>query len=170
MATASVGFTLIMLSHDCRKNELDPENTSIQFHCPDGEHSVMAELWLNTPEATVRSLFHNKPDTWTAVSLVVFFIAYYLIACWTYGLSLSGGLFIPSLLAGAAGGRLIAVGALHMWPGKDWISPGKFALIGAAAMLGGVVRMTISLTVILIEATGNITFGLPIMIALMVTK
>lgn len=30
--------------------------------------------------------------------------------------------------------------------------------------------MTISLTVIIIEATGNITFGLPVMVVLMVSK
>lgn len=53
--------------------------------------------------------------------------------------------------------------------GLDHIYSGTFALIGAAAFLGGVVRMTISLTVILIESTNEITYGLPIMITLMVS-
>ena len=52
--------------------------------------------------------------------------------------------------------------------GYDKIYSGTFALVGAAAFLGGVVRMTISLTVILIESTNQITYGLPIMVVLMV--
>ncbi len=47
--------------------------------------------------------------------------------------------------------------------------PGTYALIGAASFLGGVVRMTISLTVILIESTNEIEYGLPIMITVMVS-
>jgi hypothetical protein len=56
------------------------------------------------------------------------------------------------------------------YPDMAWSEPGKYALIGSAAMLGGVVRMTISLTVIIIEATGNITYGLPIMVTVVFAK
>lgn len=50
------------------------------------------------------------------------------------------------------------------------LNPGKYALLGAAAQLGGVVRMTISLTAILIEATQGISFGLPLTIVLIMAK
>ncbi len=47
---------------------------------------------------------------------------------------------------------------------------GKYALIGAACQLGGTVRMTISLTVILLECTGDISFGLPVIMVLIIAK
>lgn len=47
---------------------------------------------------------------------------------------------------------------------------GAFALIGSVGFLGGVARMTIALTVIVIEATGSLVFGVPIMVTIMITK
>ena len=48
--------------------------------------------------------------------------------------------------------------------------PGTYALIGAASFLGGVVRMTISLTAILIESTNELSLGLPVMISILVRQ
>ena len=43
---------------------------------------------------------------------------------------------------------------------------GTYSLIGAAAFLGGVVRMTISLTVILVEATNEVRCGCVLLLVL----
>ena len=46
--------------------------------------------------------------TFSPVTLLVFFLLYFLLACWTYGVSVPSGIFVPSLLCGAAFGRLVA--------------------------------------------------------------
>src|SRR5438045_3716283 len=50
------------------------------------------------------------------------------------------------------------------------VTPGTYAIIGAAAALGGVTRMTVSIVVIMFELTGALTYVLPIMVAVMVSK
>lgn len=77
--------------------------------------------------------------------------------------------FIPCLLAGSAYGRLVGE-LLNIILPSAHISPGTYALLGSAAMLSGVMRMTMSAVVILIEATGGVQFGLPIMITILVSK
>ena len=62
----------------------------------------------------------------------------------TFGCKVPSGVIIPALDGGAFFGRLIG-----QWIGS--ISPGIFAMVGAAAFLAGVSRMTISLCVIMFE-------------------
>ncbi|XP_072569613.1 H(+)/Cl(-) exchange transporter 6 isoform X1 [Paramormyrops kingsleyae] len=145
----------------------DVNSTVKQFFCPNKTYNDMATLFFNPQEVAINQLFHQD-GTFSPVTLTIFFVLYFLLACWTYGVSVPSGLFVPSLLCGAAFGRLVA-NVLKINIGMN-IYSGTFALIGAAAFLGGVVRMTISLTVILIESTNEITYGLPIMITLMVAK
>eukprot|EP00064_Thunnus_orientalis_P016398 superscaffoldBa00003243_g16463 len=146
--TATVSFTMIYFSNDCQP--LGPEHTEeypLQLFCADGEYNSMATAFFNTPERSVRSLFHNQPGTYNPLTLGLFTLTYFFLACWTYGLAVSAGVFIPSLLIGAAWGRF-----------------------NALVSTGGIVRMTLSLTVIMVEATGNVTYGLPIMLVLMTAK
>ncbi|KAG7274845.1 hypothetical protein CRUP_038818 [Coryphaenoides rupestris] len=145
----------------------DINSTVRSFFCPNNTYNDMATLFFNPQEAAIHQLFHQS-GTFSPVTLSVFFLLYFLLACWTYGTSVPSGLFVPSLLCGAAFGRLVA-NLLNINFGMNVYS-GTYALIGAASFLGGVVRMTISLTVILIESTNEITYGLPIMITLMVAK
>uniref|UniRef100_A0A8C9SKG9 Chloride channel protein n=1 Tax=Scleropages formosus TaxID=113540 RepID=A0A8C9SKG9_SCLFO len=179
MVTTVVIFVASMTLGECRdlssptsnnttSTQVTMVNSTIkQFFCPNKTYNDMATLFFNPQEVAINQLFHQD-GTFSPVTLTIFFTLYFLLACWTYGVSVPSGLFVPSLLCGAAFGRLVA-NVLKINIGMD-IYSGTFALIGAAAFLGGVVRMTISLTVILIESTNEITYGLPIMVTLMVAK
>jgi chloride channel 3/4/5 len=81
----------------------------------------------------------------------------------TFGCKVPSGIIIPALDGGAFFGRLIG----QFIPG---ISPGIFAMVGAAAFLAGVSRMTISLAVIMFELTGELEYIVPDMIGIMVAK
>ncbi|KAF2395980.1 hypothetical protein EJ06DRAFT_484439 [Trichodelitschia bisporula] len=83
----------------------------------------------------------------------------------TFGLKVPAGIIIPALDGGALFGRLIG-----QWVAGTHISPGIFAMVGAAAFLAGVTRMTISLCVIMFELTGELEYVLPHMIAILCAK
>ncbi|XP_017797738.1 PREDICTED: H(+)/Cl(-) exchange transporter 7 [Habropoda laboriosa] len=168
--SASMGFAMIYFVSDCKPLGKDPTKFPIQMYCAEGQYSAVATLWFQTPESSVRSLFHDSKDSHNNITLAIFVILYFLLAAATFGLSMSSGLFIPSLLIGSAWGRLIGSGLAKTFPNCAVLDPGKYALLGAAAQLGGVVRMTISLTAILIEATQGISFGLPVIIVLVMAK
>eukprot|EP00441_Pelagodinium_beii_P043795 CAMPEP_0197639596 /NCGR_PEP_ID=MMETSP1338-20131121/14172_1 /TAXON_ID=43686 ORGANISM="Pelagodinium beii, Strain RCC1491" /NCGR_SAMPLE_ID=MMETSP1338 /ASSEMBLY_ACC=CAM_ASM_000754 /LENGTH=732 /DNA_ID=CAMNT_0043212343 /DNA_START=107 /DNA_END=2305 /DNA_ORIENTATION=- len=115
----------------------------------------------------IKALFHNDADfDWRM--LLIFSVIHFAEACWTYGLGVPSGLFVPSLLAGASLGRL--VGQLMQASAAIEATPGVYALIGATAFLSGMARITISLAVILMETTGDAEFGLPIFITVMAAK
>ncbi|KAL9046153.1 MAG: hypothetical protein Q9214_000938, partial [Letrouitia sp. 1 TL-2023] len=86
-----------------------------------------------------------------------------LLTIITFGCKVPSGIIIPALDAGAFFGRLIG-----QW--ISTISPGIFAMVGAAAFLAGVSRMTLSLCVIMFELTGELEYIVPNMIAILVAK
>lgn len=63
-----------------------------------------------------------------------------------------GGLFTPTLAAGALLGGALGCGCSWLWPGA---SIGSFAVIGAAAMLAATTQGPISAIVLMMELTGR---------------
>eukprot|EP00730_Choanoeca_flexa_P007677 TRINITY_DN12374_c0_g2_i3.p1 TRINITY_DN12374_c0_g2~~TRINITY_DN12374_c0_g2_i3.p1 ORF type:complete len:748 (+),score=137.86 TRINITY_DN12374_c0_g2_i3:1-2244(+) len=102
----------------------------------------------------------------------------------TFGMRIPSGLFIPTMAVGATMGRVVGLlmeRIIHDHPHSNYVSkvcpdietcvtPGLYAMVGAAATLGGVTRMTVSLVVIMFELTGGLTYILPLMVGVMVSK
>ncbi|MCJ1337344.1 hypothetical protein MMC09_002626 [Bachmanniomyces sp. S44760] len=107
----------------------------------------------------------------------------FVFASITFGLQIPAGIILPSMAIGALYGRALGI-IMEIWqkthPGAllfstceqdmPCITPGTYAIIGAASALGGVTRMTVSIVVIMFELTGALTYVLPIMIAVMISK
>lgn len=108
----------------------------------------------------------------------------FAITIFTFGMAIPTGLFIPSMAMGAITGRIlgvmmeqIAFNYPDLWifqnacsTGENCMTPGLYAMVGAAAVLAGVTRMTVSLVVIMFELTGNADFIVPVMVAVMCSK
>ncbi|XP_074105086.1 chloride channel protein 3 isoform X2 [Cotesia typhae] len=126
-----------------------------------------------------------EPGVYKAVwFLVLTLIMKLVMTIFTFGIKVPCGLFIPSLCLGAIVGRIVGIGMEqlaynypHIWMfseectiGTDCITPGLYAMVGAAAVLGGVTRMTVSLVVIMFELTGGVRYIVPLMAAAMASK
>ncbi|CAD5117650.1 DgyrCDS6403 [Dimorphilus gyrociliatus] len=90
----------------------------------------------------------------------------------TAGCSVSSGLDVPMFFIGGLLGRLtgIVLGLIVGNSHTDWVDAGAWSLIGAAAFFAGVSRLTVSLTVIMLEITNDVTMLLPIMFAVIMAR
>ncbi|MCP9263939.1 H(+)/Cl(-) exchange transporter 3 [Dirofilaria immitis] len=121
------------------------------------------------------------------IKLILALVIKLILTIFTFGIKVPAGLFVPSLAMGAIAGRLLGISVegiaaslqknaeIHntIWAcqvGKDCVMPGLYAMVGAAAVLGGVTRMTVSLVVIMFELTGSLEFIVPTMVATMFAK
>uniref|UniRef100_A0A6Q2WWK4 Chloride channel protein n=1 Tax=Esox lucius TaxID=8010 RepID=A0A6Q2WWK4_ESOLU len=125
------------------------------------------------------------PGVYTALwQLALALVFKIVITIFTFGMKIPSGLFIPSMAVGAIAGRIVGIAVEQMayhhhdwiifknWcrPGADCVTPGLYAMVGAAACLGGVTRMTVSLVVIMFELTGGLEYIVPLMAAAVTSK
>ncbi|KAI2463003.1 chloride channel [Annulohypoxylon bovei var. microspora] len=119
----------------------------------------------------------------TIILLLFAAVLGFFLASITFGLQIPAGIILPSMAIGALSGRAVGI-IMEIWqrnhpdffafstcdPGRPCVTPGVYAMIGAAAALAGVTRMTVSIVVIMFELTGALTYVLPIMVAVMLSK
>uniref|UniRef100_A0A8C5B1Z0 Chloride channel protein n=1 Tax=Gadus morhua TaxID=8049 RepID=A0A8C5B1Z0_GADMO len=125
------------------------------------------------------------PGVYTALwQLALALVFKVVVTVFTFGMKIPSGLFIPSMAVGAIAGRMVGIAVEqtayhhHDWiifrnwcrPGADCVTPGLYAMVGAAACLGGVTRMTVSLVVIMFELTGGLEYIVPLMAAAVTSK
>ncbi|PWA67488.1 Chloride channel ClC-plant [Artemisia annua] len=138
-----------------------------QFNCPEGHYNDLATLLLTTNDDAVRNIFSiNTSTEYDTISLVIYFMLYCILGVITFGIAVPTGLFLPILLMGSAYGRMLGI-AMQPYTKLD---QGLYAVLGAASLMAGSMRMTVSICVIFLELTNNLLL-LPItMLVLLIAK
>ncbi|CAI6001418.1 unnamed protein product [Closterium sp. NIES-65] len=172
----------------------------IAFTCPAGSYNPMAGLAPTTNDNAITNLFSSSPAQYTHATLAIFFLVFFSLAIITNGCSVPAGLFVPLIVAGGTYGRMMgklmrsltsstsptlssfllpsltsplrSAGLLLFGEsGSDTgLDEGTYALLGAASLLGGSMRMSVSLSVMLLEVTGNLLLLPLIMLATTIAK
>lgn len=138
-----------------------------QFNCPEGQYNELATLLLNPLGAKGITLLFTEGDS-DAFSLTTCLVAgcvEFFILIVAFGMSVSAGIFIPLLFAGACFGRALALFLNNAVFDDIYLDPRTYAIIGSASTLGGVARVLISLTSIVTQTTSLSFFITPIMVA-----
>jgi chloride channel 7 len=140
------------------------------FNCPANMYNDLAGLFFNTNDDTVRNLFSKGTNgEFQFSSLLIYLMTAYSLALLTYGIAVPSGLFVPAILCGAAYGRIMGMVMASIY-GTGPMDEGIYALLGAASFLGGSMRMTVSLCIILLELTNNLSLLPLIMLVLLISK
>eukprot|EP01062_Namystynia_karyoxenos_P081835 TRINITY_DN9083_c0_g1_i1.p1 TRINITY_DN9083_c0_g1~~TRINITY_DN9083_c0_g1_i1.p1 ORF type:complete len:1474 (+),score=353.66 TRINITY_DN9083_c0_g1_i1:75-4424(+) len=166
---------------------------------PEREYHPLATLVFAGPDKTVRLLMRRDPSVpWDPEdvrgfrqkdlagarifpysTLAVWLLLYATFACVASGTHIASGIVIPMLTIGSILGRLMGLVFVdimeamlkgHCGGVDDWVDPGVFALIGAAAFFGGVSRLTFSLTVIVLELSNDLAQLPTVMLSVMIAK
>lgn len=120
---------------------------------------------LGTGQEFLRTLLRTvRPGFLSAGLLLVIAVGKIVTASVTHGGGGSVGSFMPSMVVGGTIGAASALILANVWT-VSAVSPGAYALVGAAAMLTVVVRAPLTAILLVFELTGSYGMVLPLMLA-----
>ena len=139
---------------------------------------LLAKLFIECHE--------NEPDFNGLCSSNQFFIVLSLLlaaafkvafTAISFTLFIPAGIFIPSMAIGALFGRALGITVSHIQQNfnlitcnETCITPGTYAMIGAASAFSGITRLTVTVVVVMFELTGAVSYIVPMMLAVMISK
>ena len=148
----------------------------LQLWCADGEYNPLGSLMFGSMPSAMRKLIYSSSldllsgdepyvFLFDPLAVGIYFLLVFFLGVLSNGLALPTGLFVPSLVGGSAFGQLagqVVYGSLSQ-DSKRLLSLPVYTVIGASALLGGISRMTLSLSVMVMETTGAVGLMVPIM-------
>ncbi|XP_018846839.1 chloride channel protein CLC-d-like isoform X2 [Juglans regia] len=183
LITSFISFGLPLLRKCSPCPEADPDSgiecprppgmygNYVNFYCSkEKEYNDLATIFFNSQDDAIRNLFSAKTvHEFSAQSLLTFLVMFYALAVVTFGTAVPAGQFVPGIMIGSTYGRLVGMFVVNFYK-KPNIEEGTYALLGAASFLGGSMRMTVSLCVIMVEITNNLKLLPLIMLVLLISK
>ncbi|XP_020584128.1 LOW QUALITY PROTEIN: putative chloride channel-like protein CLC-g [Phalaenopsis equestris] len=152
----------------CQK--LSKTNNFRNFHCPTNYYNDLASLFLITNDDSIRNLYSSGTQKLFNQSSIilwfVYFVTSYILGIISYGVVAPFGLFVPVILTGAIYGRCIGM----LMGSRSSLDHGLYAVLGSASFLGGTMRMTVSVCVIILELTNNLLLLPLVMLVLLISK
>ncbi|KAJ1956113.1 hypothetical protein EC988_001521 [Linderina pennispora] len=145
--------------------------------------ALVSNLFTECATADSQGLCNRADRSGNALALVVTALVRVVLTAVASGLAVPAGMLMPSMGAGASVGRAMGMAVQAMqenhpqWrvfaacnPDVPCVTPGVYALVGAAAMLAATTRMTVTVVVIMFELTGALIYVLPIMLSVTVAR
>uniref|UniRef100_A0A1I8BDT0 Chloride channel protein n=1 Tax=Meloidogyne hapla TaxID=6305 RepID=A0A1I8BDT0_MELHA len=141
-----------------------------------------ADCTFSLPNDSSRACPEQLISSWSRegyythfTTLPIFIGIYFILTILASTLPIPAGIFGPSFVLGAAIGRFIGEIMASLYPSglrgpNDLqIFPGVYAIVGSAALTGGVTH-TVSVAVIVFELTGQLLHILPVMVKINYSK
>ena len=135
--------------------------------CGHNQVNEMAAILFGGRDEPIRAIL-TDPTQFDERTLLWVGLSFLPLMTLTLGVALPSGIFMPSILIGCSLGGYMGI-QFQRWFSHD-LSPSTFALLGAAALLAGIQRSTVSLCVILVEGTGQVKVLIPVIITVVVAR
>ena len=148
-----------------------------QMNCPDGYYNQLSTLLLNPSGGVGLNVLYweGNQHAFDPGPLFVAGLCYHILLLLLFGSSTAMGIFIPLLYAGACYGRAFAIMAVY----HSGMSPldehkeavmATYTMVCSIALLAGVARVLISLTIIMVCSISVTYMITPFMVATLFAK